>query len=404
MSPGDDVELPRHDFTYIAANADRPWEHFTGRWQAMKPILAEGLARCSKTRPLRVVDLGSCSGYFALKAAHRHPEADVVAIEGSVGIGNGTIGVQGTVRQILKTEAVQTHLRWIQRLKLTNGFLAPEVWDYVHVCNLVKTGRPICDFMFMLSVVHHIDNISVQQYASAGLTRSQGGIDLLAKLLLLAPRHFVELPNEPWLKELFEKYGTARGILQAAAEASGLKWSFRGPIFTAEWFGPRDTWVLEVEDGMPELDIQSCPFPLLYRGNEMDAALDASEPEHASPFQHVDGWTLPGEDNLPLSMKLAGDDALDSFPPAVQCGREALNTAAACENLSGMLLDPALYAAAAEPSVETSDIAVAAALKAAPTALLLAHLTLREAVAEAEDALAEVRRAAPPEAVVQVKS
>ncbi|CAE7198733.1 unnamed protein product, partial [Symbiodinium necroappetens] len=140
MSPGDDVELPRQDFTYIAANADRPWEHFTGRWQAMKPILAEGLARCSKTRPLRVVDLGSCSGYFALKAAHRHPEADVVAIEGSVGIGNGTVGVQGTVRQILQTEAVQTHLRWIQRLKLMNGFLAPEVWDYVHVCNLAKTG------------------------------------------------------------------------------------------------------------------------------------------------------------------------------------------------------------------------------------------------------------------------
>lgn len=395
MSPGDDVELPRQDFTYIAANADRPWEHFTGRWQAMKPILAEGLARCSKTRPLRVVDLGSCSGYFALKAAHRHPEADVVGIEGSVGIGNGTVGVQGTVRQILQTEAVQTHLRWIQRLKLTNGFLAPEVWDYVHVCNLAKTGRPICDFMFMLSVVHHIDNISIQQYASAGLTRSQGGIDLLAKLLLLAPRHFVELPNEPWLKELFEKYGTARGILEAAAQASGLKWSFRGPIFTAEWFGPRDTWVLEVEDGMPELDIQSCPFPLLYRGNEMDAALDAPEPEHASPFQHVDGWTLPGEDNLPLSMKLAGDEGLLSLPGGAVSG---------CENLSGMLLDPALYAATAEPSVETSDIAVAAALKAAPTALLLAHLTLREAVAEAEDALAEVRRAAPPEAVVQTKS
>ena len=28
------ISSPRHDFTYIAANADRPWEHFTGRWQA----------------------------------------------------------------------------------------------------------------------------------------------------------------------------------------------------------------------------------------------------------------------------------------------------------------------------------------------------------------------------------
>ena len=33
---------------------------------------------------------------------------------------------------------------------------------------------------------------------------------------------------EQFLADTEEKYGTARGILQAAAEASGLKWSFRG--------------------------------------------------------------------------------------------------------------------------------------------------------------------------------
>ncbi|CAE7245663.1 unnamed protein product [Symbiodinium natans] len=386
----------------------------------MKPILAEGLARCSKTRPLRVVDLGSCSGFFALKAAYRHPEADVVAIEGSVGIGNGSVGMQGTVRQILKTDAVQMHLRWIQRLKLTNCFLAPEVWDYLHVCNLAKTKRPICDFMFMLSVVHHIDNVSVQQYARVGMTRVQGGIDLLAKLLTLAPRHFVELPNEPWMKELFEKYGTSRGILEAAADATGLKWSLRGPIFTAEWFGSRDTWVLEVQDEMAELDIQCCPFPLLYRGNEVDAAVDVAETEQTSPFQQVEGWNFPG-DNLPLSMKLAGDSDVAGMGGMPAMGGHLANphlgAVASCENLSGLLLDPGLYASAAGASSYASyakvapeaepraPAGVAAALKAAPTALLLAHLTLREAVAEAEDALADVRRAATqlPEPVGETK-
>jgi len=387
------VELPQKEFTYLAANADRPFEHFTGRWQAMKPILAEGLSKCSTTRPLRVVDLGSCSGFFALKAAHRHPEADVVAVEGSVGIGNGTVGVQGTVRQILQTEAVQTHLRWIQRLRQTNCFLAPEVWDYLHICDLAKAGRPICDFMFLLSVVHHIDNISVQQYTRAGLSRAQGGIDLLAKLLVLSPRHFVELPNEPWMKELFEKYGSARAILEAAAEATGLRWKFRGPIFTAEWFGPRDTWVLETQDEMPELDIQSCPFPLLYRGNEVDAAQDGPEAEFSSRFSKVDGWNFPGEDNLPLAMKLAGDfEPAESLPPmGGHLADSNLGAVAACENFSGMLLDPSLHALANPQSVEMGRIAVA--LKAAPTELLLAHLTLREAIAEGEDALMEVRKA-----------
>ena len=58
--------------------------------QAINPILVEMLAGCDKTRPshngkyghvvmlhgfdvrpLRIVDLGSCNGFFALKAAYR---------------------------------------------------------------------------------------------------------------------------------------------------------------------------------------------------------------------------------------------------------------------------------------------------------------------------------------------
>lgn len=82
----------------------------------------------------------------------------------------------------------------------------------------------------------------------------QGGIDLIAKLLLLSPRHFVELPQRPWLTALFDAFGTARGILDEAAKATGLPWSFKGPIFTAEWFGTRDTWVMEVQDSSRVLD------------------------------------------------------------------------------------------------------------------------------------------------------
>ncbi|CAJ1395881.1 unnamed protein product [Effrenium voratum] len=388
--PDDDLQLPKNEFTYLAGSSDRPWEHFTGRWQAIKPVLNAMLAGCSQTRPLRVVDLGSCSGYFALKAAYRHPEADVVAVEGSIGIGNGTAGMQGTVRQILRTEAVQTHLRWIQKLKLANCFLAPEVWDYLHICNLAAPGRPfafrdgqqhkpICDVMFLLSVVHHIDNISAQQYARAGLSRVQGGIELLAKLLMLAPRHFVELPQQPWLKELFEEYGTARKILEAAAKATGRQWLFRGPIFTAEWFGTRDLWVLEAQAPMLDLDIQSCPFPLLYRGNESDEP----DPDAVdTKFSKGDGWNFPGEDNLPLDMKLE-DLELASLGALTDPNLVAVG---ACENISGTLLQPAAYATASDLLPAPAE--VAAALKAAPTALLLAHLTLREAIAEAEDLLA----------------
>lgn len=39
--------------------------------EAMRPILQEMMEACDKTRPLRLVDLGSCNGFFALKAAYR---------------------------------------------------------------------------------------------------------------------------------------------------------------------------------------------------------------------------------------------------------------------------------------------------------------------------------------------
>ena len=92
-----DLDLPETDFTYLAGSTDRPWSHFLGRWRAIQPRLAEMLKNRG-TRPQRICDVGACTGFFALQMAHRHPEADVIAVEGSVGIGNGTAGLNGGSR------------------------------------------------------------------------------------------------------------------------------------------------------------------------------------------------------------------------------------------------------------------------------------------------------------------
>ncbi|CAK9117684.1 unnamed protein product [Durusdinium trenchii] len=38
------------------------------------------------------------------------------------------------------------------------------------------------------------------------------------------------------------------------------------------------------KDEMPELDIQSCPFPLLYRGNELDSEPEIRDGFHNAPW------------------------------------------------------------------------------------------------------------------------
>jgi len=372
LSADEELVLPEHEFTYLAGSTDRPWSHFIGRWNAMKPHLARMLKECDTDRPLRVVDLGSCTGFFSLKSAHYHPEADVVGVEGSIGIGNGTVGMVGTAQQILATDAVQTHIRWIQRLRLTNCFVAPEVWDYTSVCELASHGRPICDVQFLLSVVHHIDGVSVDQYAKKGLSRVEGFVDLMGKLLLLAPRHFVELPNRPWLENTYNVYGTQRQILEAATKASGLSWNFKGPIYTAEWFGLRELWVLEVADPMPSVDVETCPFPRLYRGQS---------PGDGGATHHRDD--LLADTGFESMIKDPGAD-MNWALPSVTSGLSM-----ACPHLGGIDVDPGLMLFR-EP-YEPAEAKIGEALNAAPTALLLAHLKLRDAMCEATDLLREVR-------------
>eukprot|EP00929_Paragymnodinium_shiwhaense_P079264 TRINITY_DN41254_c0_g1_i1.p1 TRINITY_DN41254_c0_g1~~TRINITY_DN41254_c0_g1_i1.p1 ORF type:complete len:604 (+),score=126.63 TRINITY_DN41254_c0_g1_i1:110-1921(+) len=232
------VQLPEADFRYI----ERPSSHFVTRWAAMDFEMERIFGQHSA---FTIVDLGSCSGFFSVQAAVGYPQCTVVGVEGAVGVGNGTVGVQGTQAEIIETKAVQTHLSWIQKLKLPNGLVAPEVWDYRRICGFAALGRPITDVMMSLSVVHHIDNISERQYEEDGMDRVTGTTDLMSKLLLLAPRHFIELPDRPWIQHIHDHYGNARAFLQAAADLTGKQWKWVGPLVHSIWYGNRELWLLE---------------------------------------------------------------------------------------------------------------------------------------------------------------
>eukprot|EP00928_Gymnodinium_smaydae_P087641 TRINITY_DN71880_c0_g1_i1.p1 TRINITY_DN71880_c0_g1~~TRINITY_DN71880_c0_g1_i1.p1 ORF type:complete len:476 (-),score=82.19 TRINITY_DN71880_c0_g1_i1:214-1545(-) len=404
-SSQDMLNLPEREFTYLAGSTDRPWEHFVGRWRCIRPVLAEILNRCAGAtdKPLRVVDVGSCTGFFSLQAAHQHPEADVVGIEGSVGIGNGGEGRQGSTRAILRTSAVQTHLRWIRRTRMENCFVAPEVWDYDHVCKLASLGRPICDAMFLFSVIHHIDGVSHDQYARAGLTRLQGFIDLLAKILKLSSHHFIELPNDPWLQPAYNAYQTQRGILSAGAKASGIDWIFRGPIYKAEWFGVRELWVLEAPSGaMAPVDVRDCQFPLLYRGDEPEL-FDDSEQAVEADDDNVSSRFYDGASDVPKSWQgLAPGNATDLETASrllplqghdllAEAERKAAFQRAQC----GLMIDPGLLTSGVGQSAHKASERTGRALASAPTELLLAHLALRDACDEAQRVLKAVQLKEP---------
>mmetsp|Transcript_84704 Transcript_84704/g.132335 ORF Transcript_84704/g.132335 Transcript_84704/m.132335 type:complete len:452 (-) Transcript_84704:109-1464(-) len=404
-SPSPELILPENEFLYSAGSTERPWSQFTGRWQAIKPRLADICRAVGSSRPLRIVDVGSCTGFFSLQAAYQHPEADVIGVEGSVGIGNGVVGTTGSVRQIVRTPAVQTHLRWIQRLSLRNSMIAPEVWDYNRICQLHLHGRPISDVTFLLSVVHHIDNVSLEQYAAAGLSKADGTADLLAKILSLAPNHFVELPYKPWLPAAYDAFSSARGILEAASKRSQYKWRFVGPIYNADWFGPRDVWLIQVQSEMPPIDLTVNPFlqlvsdpsiPVTDRFEDLPSA-DASVLDPYGGASKIGHTKIPGSVDIPAMTGLAMegvDPLLDSValgPIGGVFASEALGNYASCQHVGGsLLIDPVVTAACAEPHGMVED-RIGDLLQQAPTSLLLAHLTLREAMNEATELLREVR-------------
>lgn len=342
------LNLPESEFIYMAGPTDRPWQHFVNRWQAIFSQLDKVFGAGPQGQQFFAIDIGSCSGFFALQAAHAFPRAEVVGVEGSVGIGNGTMGMEGTSRQILCTPAVQTHLKWIGKLGMQNCLVAPEVWDYAYVCDLAARGAPVCDVLFLLSVIHHIDGVSQEQYAQKGLSRVEGTVDLIAKLLTIAPRHMIELPDRPWLEWVYNVYPTQRALLDAAVKRTGDRWVFKGPLLESDWFGKRQLWMLELEGAPCSLCSQSEGlFPQLFGPEEAAGILQPIQ-RHMAPT---------------------------SDPRGVQAGDTYARNP---------IEEPQL------PAVTCSD-AIGQSLLDTPTALLAAHLSLREAVAEAEDLLREVR-------------
>jgi hypothetical protein len=346
------VDLPESEFTYI----ERPWLHFVTRWAAIDVELE----RCYGEAPFTLLDLGSCNGFFSLQAAAGYPEAIVMGIEGSVGIGNGTTGVQGTEDEIVATKAVQTHLQWIEKLNLPNSLVVPEVWDYRRVCQLAALGKPISDVMLSLSVIHHIDNISTQLYSAARLSHVEGTLNLVANLLLLAPRHFVELPDRPWIEHVYVAYGNARAFLQAACDVTGRRWSFIGPLCVSEWYGHRELWLIE------EVGAERAKLP--WQGLK---ALFPRVLGLTTPAPQAAAATVPG-----LPSECSGEAALGpSHPPTM----------------------PTTPAALATTQVRGSGLTreeLGNALLRAPTALIASHVQLRDALAAAEITLQDVRSVA----------
>lgn len=339
------VHLPENEFTYI----ERPWSHFVTRWAAIDVELERAFGELG--RPFTMVDLGSCNGWFSLQAAAGYRQATVLGVEGSVGIGNGTTGVEGTEDQIIATKAVQTHMHWLNRLQLRNCVVSPDVWDYKRICSLAALGSPIADVLLLLSVVHHIDNVSKQQYEAEGLSHVRGFVLLLAKLFDLGNRHFVELPDRPWIEHVHDAYNSHRSILEAAAQANGRQWTLVGPLCVSDWYGRRELWLVEIADA-PR------------------AALPVSGLK--SLFPRILGMTVArsgaagigGDDGAIRVTSEAGTAVGASMPPFIAGSDQAL---------------------LGKRPLTAQDIG--RAMLAAPTALIAAHVQLRDAMVAAETVL-----------------
>lgn len=246
------LELPENEFSYIG----RPWETFTGRWAAIREAMLEELPggvgeQGSWASGPTVVDLGSNNGYFSLQTARLLPRAAVIGVEGAVGVGNGTLGT--TTSQWLslcQTTAIQTHLRWVQKLRLQNCLLAPEVWDYNYILSLAERGM-CADVMFSLSVVHHIDDYSARLYSQhPGLggeeNRVEAFLQLMRRLLELAKTHIVELPDSPWISHVHAAFqNNPEKILQAACQRTSFRWNMRKIYSSSRWIGHREVWLLQ---------------------------------------------------------------------------------------------------------------------------------------------------------------
>jgi len=250
-------ELPAKDFTY----AGRPWEQYTGRWAKIE----EALAPFINERDSTLIDVGSNFGYFSLHAAMVSPKLNVFGIEGSIGAGNGNKGSEWAEH----SPAVLNHLKWIGKLALPNCAIVNEVWNYDRVSDLVARGLKV-DVMFLLSVFHHIDNASRDQYKRDGMSHVEGTVQLMAKMLQLASMHFVELPtlgnamrtgDDMRLKHVYEKYKNEEEFLSAAIQVSSvpkvLTRIYKGNAHWLDDQGHRSLFVIQTAPEKPQQALPS---------------------------------------------------------------------------------------------------------------------------------------------------
>lgn len=335
-----------------------------------------------------MVDLGSCYGFFSLQASVRYPHCAVVSVEGSVGIGNGTTGMSGTEDEIIQTRAVQTHVRWIEKLRLANAVIAPEVWDYERVCALAALRRPICDVLLSLSVIHHVDNVSTELYEAEGLSHVEGSLALMARLLDLAPRHFIELPDRPWMEHMYAAYGSAQAFLHAAAAANGRQWSFVGPLCICEWYGYRELWLLE-EVGHPRIPIPVQGLKGLF-GRTLSATVQPQERQSQTQQRYpgIVGPTGTTQNLQHPRPQWQQQEQQHCFPrQQAQAQRQQLQRQSGLQDrhhgfdVDNLQQDP----------LASGTGQLGAMLLSAPTALIAAHVQLRDACAAAEAALNDAR-------------
>jgi len=284
------LRLPAEEFSYIG----RPAETFEGRWKAIEAALT---ARFETSGAFSLVDVGSNHGYFSLSTALRYPNSFVLGIEGAVGVGNGTIGTcTRDAGRLVATSAVRTHLTWLEKLGMTNCFVAPEVWDIDSIEQLRTQGFR-ADVMLTLSVIHHIDGICESIYTKRGLSKVEGSLELIAQLLALADVHIIELPGPNWMHHLHKEFVTYEKMLNAAIARHGGMWK-KSRIYQNDWFGMRELWVVEKErrpeaNGSPE-SLRTF-FPVLMPG--ADIVIPTAPEADPSYYPSFDNSDKLGFDN-----------------------------------------------------------------------------------------------------------
>lgn len=261
-------ELPEKAFTYDG----RPYSSYRGRWASIESELTKVRTHDGA---FSVVDVGSNFGYFSLQTAMHLPKSFVFGIEGSVGAGNGHLGNSGQ-EHIQESAGVLNHMKWIGALSLNNCKIATEVWDYDRIADLRARGF-FADVMLLLSVFHHIDNASRDQYKRHGFTpQINGTVNLMANMLGLASMHIIELPNlgngmktgNPMrMPHLYKEYGSVEAFLREVIQRSSMQKVLRGPIYkdNVHWLddqGTRPVYVIQdaqhaLKQGLPTQKLES---------------------------------------------------------------------------------------------------------------------------------------------------